>query len=63
MGTCSYLFLICYGFFRIFSELFREPDIQIGYLFDLLSMGSILSLLMILAGLIILLSLKRKNEN
>ena len=63
MGTCSYLFLICYGFFRIFSELFREPDMQIGYLFNLLSMGSILSLLMILAGLIILISLKRKNEN
>ena len=63
MGTCSYFFLICYGFFRIFSEFFREPDMQIGYLFNFLSMGSILSLLMILAGSIILFFLRRKNEN
>jgi len=33
VGTCSYLFLIYYGFFRIVSELFREPDSQIGYFF------------------------------
>ena len=58
-GTCSYMFLIFYGFFRIFSEFFREPDIQIGYIFNLLSMGSILSILMILAGIIIFF---RKND-
>ena len=62
IGTCSYLFLICYGIFRIISELFREPDIQLGYFFNLLSMGTILSLVMILGGLIILKILK-KNEN
>ena len=54
-GTCSYMFLIFYGIFRIFSELFREPDAQIGYLFNLISMGTILSFLMILAGVIIFL--------
>ena len=53
IGTCSYLFLIIYGSFRIFAELFREPDVQIGYLFNLLSMGTLLSILMILAGTII----------
>ena len=53
IGTCSYMFLILYGFFRIISEFFREPDAQIGYLFNLLSMGSILSLAMIAAGIII----------
>ena len=52
-GTCSYFFLIFYGIFRIFSEFFREPDIQIGYLFNLISMGTILSFFMILAGTII----------
>ena len=52
-GTCSYVFLIFYGIFRIFSEFFREPDAQIGYLFNLISMGTILSLFMILAGTII----------
>ncbi len=52
-GTCSYMFLIFYGIFRIFSEFFREPDLQVGYLFHLISMGTVLSSLMILAGIII----------
>ena len=47
-GTCSYVFLICYGVFRVFSEFFREPDSHIGYLFNTLSMGTLLSLIMIL---------------
>ena len=55
IGSCSYIFLVFYGIFRIFSEFYREPDLQIGYLFDLLSMGTILSILMILAGVIIFL--------
>ncbi len=55
IGTCSYVFLIFYGIFRIFSEFFREPDVQIGYLFNLISMGTILSFFMILAGIIIFL--------
>ena len=54
-GTCSYIFLIFYGVFRTFSELFREPDSQVGYLFGPISMGTMLSLLMILAGIIIFL--------
>ncbi len=53
IGTCSYIFLIFYGIFRIFSEGYREPDLQIGYFFNLLSMGTILSTFMILAGVII----------
>ena len=61
IGTCSYLFLIYYGSFRIVSELFREPDTQIGYLFNIFSMGTLLSLFMVLSGLIILRILK-KNE-
>ena len=51
-GTCSYIFLIFYGIFRIFSEFFREADPQVGYLFDLISMGTMLSFLMIVAGAI-----------
>ncbi len=54
-GTCSYIFLIFYGIFRIFSELYRDPDLQVGYLFDLISMGTMLSTFMILAGVIIFL--------
>ena len=61
IGTSSYLFLIYYGFFRIISEIFREPDMQIGYLFDLFSMGSVLSFFMILSGLVIF-GILKKNE-
>ena len=63
MGTCSYLFLIYYGIFRIISEFFRQPDPQIGYLFNLFSMGTLLSFLMIISGLIILYILRGKNES
>ena len=55
IGTCSYLFLILYGCFRIIAEFFREPDKQVGYLFNLLSMGTMLSIFMIIAGIIIFL--------
>ena len=61
IGTCSYSFLISYGFFRIISEFFREPDFQIGYLFNLFSMGTILSFFMIIAGMLLII-FKRKNE-
>ena len=61
VGVVSALFMILYGFFRIASEQFREPDLQVGYLFDLFSMGSILSFFMILIGLFILRKIKN-NE-
>ena len=61
VGVVSALFMILYGFFRIVSEQFREPDLQVGYLFDLFSMGSILSFFMILIGLFILRKIKN-NE-
>lgn len=60
-GTCAYMFLIVYGIFRIFSEIFREPDAQIGYVFNLFSMGTILSFAMIIVGLTIFYILE-KNE-
>ena len=62
IGICSSLFLILYGVFRIISELFRQPDDQIGYLFNMFSMGTLLSFLMILAGLIILNFFRKENE-
>ena len=61
IGVCSSLFMILYGSFRMISEQFREPDIQIGYLLNLFSMGSLLSLIMILSGLFILIKIKN-NE-
>ena len=61
IGSSSCLFLIFYGVFRIISETFREPDAQIGYLFNSISMGTALSFLMVLSGLVIL-RILRKNE-
>jgi phosphatidylglycerol---prolipoprotein diacylglyceryl transferase len=52
-GDVFSLFLILYGLFRIFCELFREPDSQLGYFFGLLSMGQILSLCMIATGVVL----------
>tara|TARA_B110000967_G_scaffold191153_1_gene216536 strand:- start:70 stop:864 length:795 start_codon:yes stop_codon:yes gene_type:complete len=61
IGMCSGLFMILYGIFRIFAEQFREPDVQMGYMFNLFSMGTILSFFMILSGLFIFIKIKN-NE-
>ena len=58
-GMCSYAFLFFYGIFRIISEFFREPDVQLGYLFGSLTMGMLLSTLMIIFGVILY---RNKNE-
>ena len=42
-----------YGIFRFICEFFREPDEQIGYIFGFLTMGQLLSILMIMATLFI----------
>ncbi|MBK1718469.1 prolipoprotein diacylglyceryl transferase [Thiocystis violacea] len=55
MMAVSGLFLFGYGIFRFLVELVREPDAHLGYLaFDWLTMGQLLSLPMILAGLLLL---------
>ena len=60
-GLCSSLFLIFYGALRVVAEFFREPDAQVGYLFNIMSMGTALSILMIFFGFLIFNSIK-KNE-
>ena len=61
-GLCSSLFLIFYGALRVVAVFFREPDAQVGYLFNIMSMGTALRILMIYFVLLILNSIK-KNEN
>jgi phosphatidylglycerol---prolipoprotein diacylglyceryl transferase len=51
-------FLILYGLFRILIEFFREPDVQVGYLWGLLTMGQLLSSLMILVGILLFFGLR-----
>jgi phosphatidylglycerol:prolipoprotein diacylglycerol transferase len=47
-------FATFYGVARITGELFREPDPQLGFLWGGLTMGMLLSLPMIAAGLILI---------
>lgn len=54
MGSVSGLFLICYGMFRIITEFFRQPDAQLGLFGGLFSMGQILSLPMVIAGILMM---------
>jgi len=51
-GCVSAVFLIGYAVCRILAEFFREPDNQFGFVaFDWLTMGQLLSIPMLLAGL------------
>ncbi len=50
-GLISSLFLIFYSFFRFVIEFFRVPDEQLGYLFFNLTMGQIISLIFLSAGI------------
>jgi len=50
-----------YGVARTVSEFFREPDIQIGYLAGGLTMGMLLSLPMIVAGVGVMLWASRRT--
>ena len=59
-GLISSLFLIFYSIFRFSIEFLRVPDAQLGYLLFDLTMGQILSLIMILGGLVLFYF---KNEN
>ena len=53
-GYVSAYFLILYSFFRIVSEQFRLPDEHLGYVLGNLSMGSVLSIIILLIGIFIL---------
>ena len=59
-GSMIALFLIFYGIFRIMVEFFREPDTQLGFIFLHVTMGQLLSGLMIVAGIILLLVRRRQ---
>ncbi len=43
-------FMAMYGGFRLFVELFREPDTQLGYLFSGVTMGQLLSVPLVVVG-------------
>lgn len=60
-GSMLAFFLIFYGVFRSFAELFREPDAHLGYICGYFTRGQLLSGLMILSGLLLFLLISRKT--
>ena len=62
MGSVSGLFLIGYGAFRIIVEFFRQPDAQLGLFDGVISMGQILSIPMIIAGVIMMVWAYRRPQ-
>ncbi|MHB8109401.1 MAG: prolipoprotein diacylglyceryl transferase [Syntrophorhabdaceae bacterium] len=61
-GDVFAMFLILYGVFRTFCEFFRLPDTQLGFVLGPLSMGQVLSLIMVAIGLFLKLYLFPKLE-
>ncbi|NKC00352.1 MAG: prolipoprotein diacylglyceryl transferase [Pseudomonadales bacterium] len=62
-GFVSGTFLMGYGAFRMMTENFRSPDSRIGFIaFDWLTMGQILSLPMLIAGILLIVWSRTQRE-
>lgn len=59
LGAVSGMFALWYGIFRCFIEFFREPDVQIGYLWGFVTEGQLLSLPLIIIGAYLLIRARR----
>jgi len=59
-GGLLAVFLFAYGIFRFLAEFFREPDQQLGFILGPLTMGQVLSSLMIIAGIALFFSVRKK---
>ena len=60
-GFMFWSFVALYGLFRTIVELFRQPDEQIGFIFNYFSMGQLLSFPLFLMGAYMLFRLKKKT--
>jgi len=59
-GVISGAFLIGYGLSRVIVEFFRQPDAHLGYLYGGATMGQLLSIPMILAGMALIAYAKKQ---
>jgi phosphatidylglycerol:prolipoprotein diacylglycerol transferase len=63
-GELIALYMILYGIFRSLCEMYRQPDPQLGFIIGHLTMGELLSFVMILVGFIIyFIKLKQFSNN
>jgi phosphatidylglycerol:prolipoprotein diacylglycerol transferase len=58
-GLVIGVFALGYGLARSFCELFREPDAQLGFLWGRLTMGMLLSMPLMLAGIAFIMAARR----
>lgn len=58
-GALCGVFLVGYGVARFAVEFFRQPDAHLGFLFAGATMGQLLSLPMVLAGILVILLARR----
>jgi len=62
-GELIALYGFLYGLFRFGCEFFRAPDVQIGFICcGWMTMGQLLSLLMMLASVVLYIYLRRRSE-
>ncbi|MHA1599897.1 MAG: prolipoprotein diacylglyceryl transferase, partial [Alphaproteobacteria bacterium] len=61
-GILTGVFLSGYAVTRLIAEMFREPDLHIGYLAGGVTMGQILSIPMLLAGIGFIVWARRANR-
>ena len=61
-GCVTGVFLMGYAVSRLIIECFREPDPQLGYIaFNCMTMGQVLSIPMLLAGLLLWLNRRGRS--
>ncbi len=60
-GFMFWSFIFLYGAFRFFVEFAREPDTQLGFIIGFLTMGQILSGLMIISSIVGFILIFRKH--
>ena len=53
-GTILGAFCLGYGLARTICEFFREPDAQLGFFWDWVTMGMLLSLPLMIAGIMLI---------
>jgi len=59
-GVISGAFLIGYGLSRVIVEFYRQPDAHLGYLWGGATMGQLLSIPMVLAGMALIAYAKKR---
>lgn len=59
-GFMFWIFITLYGLFRTIVEFFRQPDEQLGFIFNHFSMGQLLSVPMFFIGLYMIYRLSAK---